>query len=126
MISGSLRPSPAWRWRRTHQGLVGFSKAPRFRPRRLPRRADESDIAQEEFGLPDILEFREVDKPRSASSTSWSGSEQLLPILGTGFMRGMPYMSRPQAGWRKPKNKVLGSVIAGQVEAVGERLTLGS
>jgi len=41
-------------------------------------------------------------------------------------MRGMPYMSRPQAGWRKPKNKVLGSVIAGQVEAVGERLTLGS
>jgi len=32
-------------------------------------------------------------------------------------------MSRPQAGWRKPKNKVLGSVIARQVEAVGERVT---
>jgi NADPH:quinone reductase-like Zn-dependent oxidoreductase len=81
-------------------------------------------IAQEEFGPPDILEFREVDKPRvgefdvlvrvqAASPNPWDWH----------FMRGMPYISRPQAGSRKPKNKVLGSDIAGQVEAVGERVT---
>ena len=81
-------------------------------------------IAQEEFGPPDILELMEVDKPavkddevlvrvRAASPNPWDWH----------FMRGMPYISRPQAGWRKPKNRVLGSDMAGEVEAVGRAVT---
>ena len=81
-------------------------------------------IAQEEFGSPDILELKEVDKPsvgdqevlirvRAASANPWDWH----------FMRGMPYISRPQAGWRRPKNMVLGSDVAGEVEAVGEHVT---
>ena len=81
-------------------------------------------IAQEEFGPPDTLELKEVDKPavkdgevlvrvRAASPNPWDWH----------FMRGMPYISRPQAGWRKPKNTVLGSDMAGEVEAVGNEVT---
>ena len=81
-------------------------------------------IAQEEFGPPDVLELRDVEKPaikddevlvrvRAASPNPWDWH----------FMRGMPYISRPQAGWRKPKNRVLGSDMAGEVEAVGKDVT---
>lgn len=81
-------------------------------------------IAQDEFGPPDILELREVEDPtvdahqvlvrvRAASPNPWDWH----------FMRGLPYISRPQAGWRKPKNEVLGSDIAGEVEAVGKDVT---
>ena len=82
-------------------------------------------IAQEEFGSPDILELKDIEKPipgddqvlvriRAASPNPWDWH----------FMRGMPLIARPQAGWRKPKNKVLGSDIAGAVEAVGKDVTL--
>ena len=81
-------------------------------------------IAQDEFGPPDVLELEELDKPavqdgevlvrvRAASPNPWDWH----------FMRGLPYISRPQAGWRKPKNKVLGGDIAGEVEAVGMNVT---
>jgi NADPH:quinone reductase-like Zn-dependent oxidoreductase len=82
-------------------------------------------IAQEEFGSPDILELKDIEKPipgddqvlvriRAASPNPWDWH----------FMRGMPLIARPQAGWRKPKNKGLGSDIAGAVEAVGKDVTL--
>jgi NADPH:quinone reductase-like Zn-dependent oxidoreductase len=38
-------------------------------------------------------------------------------------MRGSPYISRLQAGLRKPKDRVLGADVAGQVEAVGKHVT---
>ena len=50
---------------------------------------------------------------RAASANPWDWH----------FMRGLPYIARPQAGWRKPKNSVLGSDIAGEVEAVGKGVT---
>ena len=81
-------------------------------------------IAQQEFGPPDVLELKDLDKPRArdgevlvrvraASANPWDWH----------FMRGMPLISRPQAGWRKPKNEVLGSDVAGHVEAVGSGVT---
>jgi NADPH:quinone reductase-like Zn-dependent oxidoreductase len=70
------------------------------------------------------VQLREVEDPtveakqvlvrvRAASPNPWDWH----------FMRGLPYISRPQAGWRKPKNEVLGSDIAGEVEAVGKDVT---
>lgn len=81
-------------------------------------------IAQDQFGPPDVLELREVEKPavgadqvlvkvRAASPNPWDWH----------FMRGMPYIARPQAGWRKPKHKVLGGDVSGEVESVGKGVT---
>jgi NADPH:quinone reductase-like Zn-dependent oxidoreductase len=38
-------------------------------------------------------------------------------------MRGVPYFMRAQAGLRRPKSSLLGSDVAGQVEAVGKGVT---
>jgi NADPH:quinone reductase-like Zn-dependent oxidoreductase len=81
-------------------------------------------IVQDKYGSPDVLELQEVDKPvvedgevlvrvraASANPADWH------------YMRGLPYVMRPQAGLCKPKNRVLGRDIAGQVEAIGKDVT---
>jgi NADPH:quinone reductase-like Zn-dependent oxidoreductase len=82
-------------------------------------------ITQAEFGSADVLQLSEVPKPsprtgevlvrvRAASPNPWDWH----------FMRGLPYISRlAGAGLRKPKNTVLGSDVAGEVEAVGAGVT---
>jgi len=79
-------------------------------------------IVQERYGSPDV---RAIDKPvveddevlvrvraASANPADWH------------FMRGLPYIMRPQSGLGKPKNSVLGRDISGQVEAVGKDVTV--
>src|SRR5829696_9408483 len=81
-------------------------------------------IVQDKYGSPDVLELQDIDKPvvkhdevlvrvhaASANPADWH------------FMRGVPYVMRPQSGLRKPKNTLLGHDIAGQVEAVGKDVT---
>ena len=81
-------------------------------------------IVQDEYGSPDVLELREIDKPVAKDD------EVLVRVRAASanpadwhFMRGVPYVMRPQAGLRKPKNTVLGRDVAGQVEAVGRDVT---
>jgi NADPH:quinone reductase-like Zn-dependent oxidoreductase len=70
------------------------------------------------------LELREIGKPMvkddevlvrvraaSANPADWH------------YVRGVPYLMRPQAGLRKPKNGVLGFDVAGLVETVGKDVT---
>jgi NADPH:quinone reductase-like Zn-dependent oxidoreductase len=81
-------------------------------------------IVYDRYGAPDVLELQEVDKPvvkddevlvrvhaASANPADWH------------FMRGQPYIMRPQAGLRSPKRRVLGIDMAGEVEAVGSNVT---
>ena len=81
-------------------------------------------IVYHEYGSPDVLELEEIDRPvvkddevlvrvraSSANPADWH------------FMRGVPYVMRPQSGLRKPKNAFLGRDIAGEVEAVGKDVT---
>jgi NADPH:quinone reductase-like Zn-dependent oxidoreductase len=82
-------------------------------------------ITQTTFGSADVLHLSEVSKPspgagevvvqvRAASPNPWDWH----------FMRGLPYISRVAgAGLRKPKNRILGSDVAGGVEAVGAGVT---
>jgi NADPH:quinone reductase-like Zn-dependent oxidoreductase len=81
-------------------------------------------IVYHEYGSADVLTLQEIDKPvvkddevlvrvraASANPADWH------------FMRGLPYIMRPQSGLAKPKNSVLGRDVAGQVEAVGKDVT---
>jgi len=81
-------------------------------------------IVYHEYGSPDVLELKDIDKPVVKDD------EVLVRVhaasvnrLDWHLMRGSPYISRLQAGLRKPKDSVLGADVAGQVEAVGKHVT---
>ena len=81
-------------------------------------------IAYEEYGSVDVLQLKDVRKPEvedgrvlvrvraaSANPADWH------------YMRGLPYIARLTTGLWKPKKSVLGLDVAGEVEAVGSRVT---
>ena len=81
-------------------------------------------IAYEAYGSADILEVKDVRKPyveadlvlvrvRAASANPYDWH----------FMRGVPYIARTAMGLRKPKYSLLGTDVAGEVEAVGNAVT---
>ena len=82
-------------------------------------------IAYEEYGSADVLEIRDVRKPNI------EGDQLLVRVRAASanpydwhFMRGIPYIARLMAtGLRKPKQSVLGTDVAGEVEAVGNSVT---
>jgi NADPH:quinone reductase-like Zn-dependent oxidoreductase len=81
-------------------------------------------ITYHEYGSPDALEFEDVDAPVVKDD------EVLVRVRAASvnprdwhFMRGVPYFMRAQAGLRRPKSSLLGSDVAGQVEAVGTAVT---
>ena len=81
-------------------------------------------IVYHEYGPPDVLQLEDVDQPVV------KGDEVLVRVLGAAvnpgdwfWLSGTPYLFRPMIGLSKPRNKVLGLAIAGQVEAVGSNVT---
>ena len=81
-------------------------------------------IVQDEYGSPDMLELREIDRPEV-------GDDGVLVRVHAASvnpadwyaMAGTPYVARPQMGLRKPKPNRLGVDFAGVVEAVGGNVT---
>jgi NADPH:quinone reductase-like Zn-dependent oxidoreductase len=80
-------------------------------------------IVFEKYGLPDVLELKEVDKPTPKDN------EVLVKVHAVsvndwdwGLLRGTPFMNRLFFGLLKPKIKILGSDIAGRIEAVGRNV----
>ena len=80
-------------------------------------------IVYQQYGSPDVLELKEVEKPtpkdnevlakiHAASINDWDW----------GLLRGKPFMSRLVFGLLKPRTKILGGDIAGRVEAVGRNV----
>jgi NADPH:quinone reductase-like Zn-dependent oxidoreductase len=82
-------------------------------------------IVQDEYGSPDVLELREIDRPSAGDG------EVLVRVRATSvnpadshFMRGTPFALRMAGnGMRIPKNPVLGIDVAGVVDAVGKDVT---
>jgi NADPH:quinone reductase-like Zn-dependent oxidoreductase len=81
-------------------------------------------IVQDEYGSPDVLEIRDIEKPEITEG------EVLVRVRAAGvnpgdwaIMSGLPYIARPVYGLRKPKNSVRGTDVAGTVEAVGTGVT---
>ena len=77
-----------------------------------------------QYGSPDVLQLKEVEKPAPKED------EVLVTIhaasanpLDWHLMRGSPFPARLGGGLRKPKDPRLGVDIAGRVEAVGNNVT---
>jgi NADPH:quinone reductase-like Zn-dependent oxidoreductase len=79
-------------------------------------------IVRDRYGSPDVLELRDIDKPEIGDD------EVLVRVHAAGVgrdvwhvMTGLPYPIRLAGyGLRSPKNPVIGSDVAGVVEAVGK------
>ena len=79
-------------------------------------------IFRDEYGSPDVLQLRDIDKPEITDD------EVILRVHAAGVgrdvwhvMAGLPYPIRLAGyGLRGPKNPLIGSDVAGVVEAVGE------
>jgi NADPH:quinone reductase-like Zn-dependent oxidoreductase len=82
-------------------------------------------IVQDTYGAPEVLELRDIDKPAVGDD------EVLVRVRAAAvnpadwaIMGGLPYIARPvYGGLRKPKNRVRGTDVAGEVEAVGTSVT---
>ena len=78
-------------------------------------------IVYHRYGPPDLLALEEVDKPipkdneilvevRAVSVNDWDW----------GLLHGTPFANRLMSGLLRPNKKILGSDVAGRVEAVGK------
>src|SRR5512147_2034754 len=77
-------------------------------------------IVYTEYGSPDVLELKEVAKPAPKDD------DILVKVYAVSanaadlhLLRADPFLIRLSSGLLKPKNTILGSDIAGRVEAVG-------
>jgi NADPH:quinone reductase-like Zn-dependent oxidoreductase len=82
-------------------------------------------VVYSQYGSPDVLRYEDIAKPSAKED------EVLIEIraasvnpLDWHFMRGTPYLVRIVTGLRKPKFSGLGVDVAGQVQAVGAKVTL--
>jgi len=81
------------------------------------------EIVYREYGSPDVLSLEDVPAPAPGDD------EVLVKIHATSLnsydqdlLRGWPLTAR-MWGFRRPRNNILGTDIAGQVEAVGREVT---
>jgi NADPH:quinone reductase-like Zn-dependent oxidoreductase len=77
-------------------------------------------IVYHSYGSPDVLELKEVEKPTAAED------EVLVRVHAAAvtpfdwhFLIGTPFIVRLMAGLLTPRHKILGTDVAGRVEAVG-------
>jgi NADPH:quinone reductase-like Zn-dependent oxidoreductase len=81
-------------------------------------------IVQDGYGSADVLSLARIPRPAPG------GSEVLLHVHAAGLdrgqwhlMTGQPYLIRPVAGFRGPRNPVRGLDVAGTVVAAGSAVT---
>ncbi len=82
-------------------------------------------IVYTKYGLPDVLKYKEVEKPTP------NDDEILIKVYAAalnfadwGLLRGKPFPVRFMGGGIfKPQNSILGGDMAGKVEAVGNNIT---
>jgi NADPH:quinone reductase-like Zn-dependent oxidoreductase len=77
------------------------------------------------YGPPDVLEIRDVPKPRPGPG------EVLVKVHATtvsrtdcGYLRAHPFFIRALTGLLRPKQTILGMDFAGEVETVGDDVTV--
>jgi NADPH:quinone reductase-like Zn-dependent oxidoreductase len=80
-------------------------------------------IVYTKYGTPDVLELKEIDKPIPKDN------EVLIKVYAVSIndwdwclLQGIPLINRFLFGLLKPKKKILGSDIAGRIEAIGKNV----
>jgi NADPH:quinone reductase-like Zn-dependent oxidoreductase len=80
-------------------------------------------IVHTKYGSPDVLQFKEVEKPAPKDD------EVLIKVYAASanandwrLLRGKPFLMRLNLGLLKPKHMILGADVAGRVEAVGSNV----
>ncbi len=88
----------------------------------IPQISEMKAIVYTKYGTPDVLELKEIDKPIPKDD------EVLIKVYAAslndwdlGLLTG-DFINRMLNGLRKPKIEILGSDIAGRVEAVGKKV----
>jgi len=78
-------------------------------------------IVSEKYGLPEVLQFKEVNKPIPKNNevlirvyTVFVGIEDIMQ------RKGKPYFGRIFFGLTKPKKQIFGSEFCGEIEEVGK------
>ena len=81
-------------------------------------------IVYKKYGSPDVLEFKEVEKPTPKDN------EVLIKVCATSvtaadclMRRGDTLISRVFLGFIKPRRRILGTEIAGEIEKTGKNVT---
>jgi NADPH:quinone reductase-like Zn-dependent oxidoreductase len=81
-------------------------------------------IRYDRYGPPEVLRLTDAGDPVVGDE------DVLIRVMAASvnpldwhFMRGIPYILRPQAGLLRPKDGVLGADLAGRVAEVGKRVT---
>jgi NADPH:quinone reductase-like Zn-dependent oxidoreductase len=81
-------------------------------------------VIHDRYGPPDVLRLADVERPAPEPD------EVLVRIRATTVTRsdahlraGTPFVARVQSGLRRPKRRILGHELAGEIEAVGTDVT---
>lgn len=82
-------------------------------------------ITYTEYGSPDVLQLKEVAKPTPKDNELLIRIEATtVTAVDSTFRQGASLSGRFYTGLTRPKRPVLGSTLAGEVEAVGKNVTL--
>ena len=82
-------------------------------------------IVQERYGPPsEVLTLQEIDRPLADPHEVLVHVRAVSINVGDYYtMRGVPYLMRPAFGLRRPRNPIPGMDLAGNVEAVGTKVS---
>ena len=81
-------------------------------------------IVYRRYGSPDVLQYEETEKPAPGEhEVVVQVHAASLNPLDWHFMRGSPYGIRLKTGLGKPKDRRLGTDVAGRIETVGRNVT---